>query len=200
MTATMTHKERTRARILDEAAKAMREHGSEGIGVAALMKRAGLTHGGFYAHFKDRDDLVAHAIGRMFQDSGAMLEHHLGRADAAAGLAALIDYYLSDDARRRTDGGCPLPGLSGESSRMPPAARTRFAQGIKAFQAALATGLAAIGAADPDNLAASVLAEMVGAMALARGLEDDAATTSLRASREQLKRRIGLAGAAAAGA
>ena len=56
MPETLTHKERTRARILDEAAKAMREQGHAGIGVAKLMQRAGLTHGGFYAHFKDRDD------------------------------------------------------------------------------------------------------------------------------------------------
>lgn len=188
-----TPKERTRARILDEAAKAMREHGSDGIGVAALMKRAGLTHGGFYAHFTDRDDLVAHAVDRMFQDSGALLDHHLSRSDAARGLAALIDYYLSDEARRRTDGGCPLPGLSGESARMPPAARERFGRGIEGFRSALADALAAVGAAEPTKLASSVLAEMVGAMSLARALDDDeAAGAVLEASREQLKQRLGL--------
>lgn len=192
MPETMTAKERTRARILDEAAKAMREHGSDGIGVAALMKRAGLTHGGFYAHFKDRDDLVAHAIDRMFQDSSKMLTHHLDRSDAAAGLGALIEYYLSDEARRRTDRGCPLPSLSGESSRMPDAARARFADGVTAFQATLAKSLEAMGASDPTPLAASMLSEMVGAMALARALDDKSASAALYASREQLKRRIGL--------
>jgi TetR/AcrR family transcriptional repressor of nem operon len=188
----MTAKERTRARILDEAAKAMREHGSDGIGVAALMKRAGLTHGGFYAHFENRDDLVAHAVDRMFRDSAFMLDHYLGSGRAAEGLSALIDYYLSDETRQRTDGGCPLPGLSGESSRMPPAARRRFGEGITAFRNALAQGLAAIGAPDPELMAASVLAELVGAMALSRALDDVAGSAALRASREQLKRRIGL--------
>ncbi len=188
-----THKERTRARILDEAAKAMREHGSEGIGVAALMKRAGLTHGGFYAHFKDRDDLVAHAVDRMFQDSGQMLERQLGREDAAQGLAALIDYYLSDDARRRTDAGCPLPGLSGESLRMPAAAQERFGAGIQAFRSALKRALTAMALPEPDELASSVLAELVGAMSLARALgESDSSISVLHASREQLKRRLGI--------
>jgi TetR/AcrR family transcriptional repressor of nem operon len=193
----ITSKERTRARILDEAAKAMREHGANGIGVAALMKRAGLTHGGFYAHFENRDDLVAHAVDRMFRDSDAMLTHYLGHDEAAQGLLTLIDYYLSEETRRRTDGGCPLPSLGGESSRMPDAARQRFVRGITTFRAALARGLTSLGSPDPETLAASVLAEMVGAMTLARALDDEAARITLRASREQLKQRLGLTGAAA---
>ncbi|SFK52689.1 transcriptional regulator, TetR family [Sphingomonas sp. NFR04] len=192
MSEAMTPKERTRARILDEAAKAMREKGADGIGVAALMKRAGLTHGGFYAHFENRDDLVAHAVDRMFQDSAFVLQRHLGGNAAAKGLSELIDYYLSEDTRRRTDGGCPLPSLGGEACRMPAAARARFADGITAFRAALAKALTAFGAPDPEALAASVLAEMVGAMTLARALDDDAAKDALHASRAQLKRRIGL--------
>jgi len=195
----MTTKERTRARILDEAAKAMREHGSSGIGVAALMKRAGLTHGGFYAHFKDRDDLVAHAVDRMFRDSSAMLTQHLGHGEAATGLSSLIDYYLSETARKRIDGGCPLPSLTGEASRMPDVARDRFAVGITGFQAALAHSLAKLGLPEPMKLAASVLAEMVGAMTLARALDDEAAKASLEASRARLKHRIGLAEAPSAG-
>lgn len=188
-----TQKERTRARILDEAAKALREHGSDGIGVAALMKRAGLTHGGFYAHFQDRDDLVAHAVGRMFQDSDRMLNSHLGRQEAAAGLRALIDYYLSDGSRLAADRGCPLPGLSGEAGRMPAAARERFGSGIAGFKAALKNAIDGLNLPEPEDLASSVLAEMVGAMALARAIEnDDQASAVLRASREQLVRRLKL--------
>jgi len=187
-----TPKARTRARILDEAAKAMREKGADGIGVAALMKRAGLTHGGFYAHFENRDDLVAHAVDRMFQDSDFVLERHLAGNEAAKGLSELIDYYLSEETWKHTDRGCPLPSLGGEASRMPTAARQRFSDGIHAFRAALAASLAALGSPDPESLAASVLAEMVGAMTLARTLDEDAARAALRASREQLTRRIGL--------
>src|SRR4051812_16395608 len=82
------HKERTRDRILDEAAQALRMHGTEGVSVAALMKRAGLTHGGFYAHFASRDDLVAHAVDRMFQDSAG--QAFLSDDPGADGLEALI--------------------------------------------------------------------------------------------------------------
>jgi TetR/AcrR family transcriptional regulator, transcriptional repressor for nem operon len=192
MSEATTPKARTRARILDEAAKAMREKGADGIGVAALMKRAGLTHGGFYAHFENRDDLVAHAVDRMFQDSDAMQKRYLVGAETAEGLSGFIDYYLSEAMRTRTDRGCPLPSLGGEASRMPAAARQRFSEGIQAFRAALAASLEAFGSPAPESLAASVLAEMVGAMTLARTLDDDVARVALQSSREQLKRRIGL--------
>jgi len=188
-----THKERTRARILDEAASAMRTHGPDGIGVAALMKRAGLTHGGFYAHFSSRDDLVAHAVDRMFADSSGMLARHLDGAEPRAGLSTLIDYYVSDRARLAPERGCPIPGLAGEAGRMPAAARARFERGIVGFRARIAVALDAMGCADADSLAASVLAEMIGAVALSRALTDDAAASEILAnSREQLKKRLGL--------
>ena len=78
MTEPLTHKERTHARILEEAASAMRLHGADGISVAGLMKRAGLTHGGFYAHFASRDALVLDAVDRMLLDSRSLVEASLG--------------------------------------------------------------------------------------------------------------------------
>lgn len=194
MTEKLSHKERTRARILDEAARAIREHGPEGIGVAALMKRAGLTHGGFYAHFENRDDLVAHAIDRMRLDSREMLSRTLHKEDAAEGLSSLIDHYLSDRLRRIVDRGCPLPLLSQEARRMPEPARERLADGIRNFRGELERAIAATGAAEPALLAASVLSEMVGAMTLARAIPDDEeASEFLAASRGALKQRLGLA-------
>jgi TetR/AcrR family transcriptional repressor of nem operon len=188
------HKERTRARILDEAAQALRIGGTEGVSVAALMKRAGLTHGGFYAHFASRDDLVAHAVDRMFQDSSAMLDHFLSDRAAATGLGGLVDYYLSEQALGMAEQGCPLPALTGEAPRMPAAARARFERGMEAFRDRIARTLEAMGRPEPQALASSALAEMVGAMALARALSDHtAALDLLGAARSRLKVRLGLA-------
>src|SRR3546814_16862937 len=89
-------KELTRTRILDEAARAIREQGAGGIGVAALMHRAGLTHGGFYAHFENRDDLIAKALDRMRADSQEMLRRNLASKSVDDGLHRLIDPSLSD--------------------------------------------------------------------------------------------------------
>ncbi|WEK47839.1 MAG: TetR/AcrR family transcriptional regulator [Candidatus Andeanibacterium colombiense] len=187
------HKAKTRARILDEAASAIRTGGAREISVAELMKRAGLTHGGFYAHFASRDDLVAHAVGRMFEDSSAMLSRHLGERPDGPGLASLIDYYLSERAFKRIEHGCPLPGLTGEAARLPPAARQRFEAGIDAFRRAIATALESMGEAEPGALASSVLAELVGAMALARTMSDETEALALLASsRVRLKERLGL--------
>lgn len=188
------HKAKTRARILDEAASAIRTGGAQGISVADLMKRAGLTHGGFYAHFSSRDDLVAHAVDRMFQDSAAMLARFFGDDPNGAGLAGLIDYYLSERALLAVESGCPLPGLSGEVARMPAAARARFEAGIVAFRDAIGRALDAMGTAgDTEALASSVLAELVGAMALARSMSDrDAAGTFLAASRQRIRERLAL--------
>ena len=188
------HKAKTRARILDEAASAIRTGGAQGISVADLMKRAGLTHGGFYAHFRSRDDLVAHAVDRMFQDSAAMLAHFFGEGANGSGLARLIDYYLSERALLAVESGCPLPSLSGEVARMPAAARQRFEAGITAFRDAIRRALDAMEAGgDTDALASSVLAELVGAMTLARSMSDrDAAGMFLAASRQRIKERLAL--------
>ncbi len=190
----LSHKERTRARILDEAAGAMRASGADGISVAALMKRAGLTHGGFYAHFESRDDLVAHAIDRMFEDSRAMLARHLTDVDPATGLNNLIDYYLSERARTMPEKTCCLPSLAGEARRLPEAARERFNAGVQRFQGRIAESIRALGRNDADALAASMVAELVGAMALARSIDEDSAQQMLAASRQRLKERLGIAG------
>jgi TetR/AcrR family transcriptional repressor of nem operon len=171
---------------------AMREHGFDGVGVAELMKRAGLTHGGFYAHFSSRDELVAHSVDRMFQDSSTLLARHLTGQEARAGLASLIDAYLSIKVLRSPEAGCPLPSLSGEARRMPQAARQRFVEGVEAFIGALERALAEIGRPDPAVLAASLLSELVGSVALARTLDGKMAAGMLEAARESMKIRFGL--------
>lgn len=187
-----THKERTRARILDEAAKALREHGHEGVGVAALMKLAGLTHGGFYAHFKNRDDLVAAAVERMFVDSKAMVSRYLDKGRPREGLVALIDYYLSEGHRDRIAKGCPIAALSSEAVRFPAAAKERFEDGLNRFRQAIAEALRKMGAPSPEEIASSTAAEMVGALTLARSMPLETSNKFLATSREQLKCRLGL--------
>jgi TetR/AcrR family transcriptional repressor of nem operon len=195
MSEVITHKERTRQRILDEAAAIMRVVGTEGIGVAALMKRVGLTHGGFYAHFTSRDDLVANVIDRMFNETGERLNALSPLPEGAARLTRLIDHYLSPEARNAPEHNCPMPSLAGEASRLPDEARARFTLGIQEMQALIARSLQSMGHAQPQSLASSAQAELIGAMALARAIQDDVVAEQLLAdSRSQLKRRLGLNG------
>ena len=184
------HKAKTHQRVLKEAAKAIRKEGPHQVAVAEVMARAGLTVGGFYAHFRSKDDLVAQAIDQMFAE---------GRKPARTGLspgeelAADINSYLSPDHRDARDYGCPLPYLAADLPRLTDAARDRFAAGAAKVRARIARKLAAIGAAGPDALASSVLSEMVGAVALARAEPDPAASDAiLERSKVALKQRLGL--------
>src|SRR5450631_4603946 len=101
------------------------------------MAGAGLTHGGFYAHFPSKDDLVAAAIDEMFEEARSRFAAATAGRDAQ-GLARYIDAYLS---RRHRDGrgsGCPLPALSAEAARLGKGARARYGEGVARLTAALA--------------------------------------------------------------
>lgn len=190
----LSHKARTRQRILDEAAKVMRECGTESIGVAALMKRVGLTHGGFYAHFASRDALVEAVIEQMFADSALRLAEIVQIKDPAQRLEQLIDNYLSDQHRAMPGEGCPLPALASEMAHLPLEARKLFSRRREVVRQRLAEPLQQLGNPRADSLAASMLAEMVGAMALARACPDDTEAQHILAdSRQSVKQRAGLA-------
>ncbi|WP_311790214.1 MULTISPECIES: TetR/AcrR family transcriptional regulator [Pantoea] len=193
----LSHKARTRQRILDEAARIMRECGTESIGVASLMKRVGLTHGGFYAHFDSREALVQAVIAEMFTDSTQRMQPLWQQSDPAERLNRLIDYYLSETHRDSPAEGCPMPALVSEVGHLPDEAKAIFTQGVASMLQRLSELLAELGQRDAEALASSLLAEMVGALALARACPDKAlSATMLARSRQALKRRTGLERAA----
>jgi TetR/AcrR family transcriptional repressor of nem operon len=188
------HKDETRKRVLKAAARAIREEGPFKVGVAAVMSRAGLTHGGFYAHFASREDMVAEGVGRMFEEArqGLDREIHPGRSPSEA-LAAYIDFYLSAEHRDTRTAGCPLPFLAADAPRLPDAARERYARGVAHLTERLADRLAALGRPDARDEARSMLAEMVGALSLARADPDRARSDAILAtSRAALKARFNL--------
>ncbi|WBV22112.1 TetR/AcrR family transcriptional regulator [Pantoea piersonii] len=193
----LSHKARTRQRILDEAARVMRECGTESIGVASLMKRVGLTHGGFYAHFDSREALVQAVIAEMFTDSTQRMQPLWQQSDPAERLNTLIDYYLSETHRDSPAEGCPMPALVSEVGHLPDEAKAIFTQGVASMLQRLSELLAELGQREVEALASSLLAEMVGALALARACPDKAlSATMLARSRQALKRRTGLERAA----
>ena len=166
------HKQKTRARVLEEAASAIRLEGPDRVGVAGIMARAGLTHGGFYAHFASKDDLLAQAIEQMFVEGRERFWKVVGDKPPAEALRAYIDFYLSERHRDHRDRGCPLPALSGDVARLSVSAREAFEVGIGRLRVAFETRLSALGAADPETLATSMLSEMVGALVMSRSVAD----------------------------
>jgi TetR/AcrR family transcriptional repressor of nem operon len=189
------HKGETRTRVLKAAARAIRADGPHRVGVAGVMAEAGLTHGGFYAHFASKDDLVAAAIGRMFEESRLRLAHETEGRGPREALARYIDFYLSTEHRDARGAGCPLPYLSADAPRLDPASRARFAGGVAGLTDHLAAMLGEVGLADPRGAAGSLLSELVGALALARADPEPARSdVILASSRAALKARLGLAG------
>lgn len=190
---TAEHKQKTRERVLKEAASAIRMDGPDRVAVAGIMARAGLTHGGFYAHFASKDELLVAAIGQMFEEALATLEQLLEGRAPAAGLAAYIDMYLSEPHRDCRDAGCPLPAMAADLPRLGAPAREAFERGAAALTSRIASVLAQAGEAEPGALAVSVLSEMVGAVVLARSIAATGPSTAiLAASRKALRHRLGL--------
>jgi TetR/AcrR family transcriptional regulator, transcriptional repressor for nem operon len=189
------HKGRTRSRVLGEAARAIRAEGPHRVGVAAVMAKAGLTHGGFYAHFASKDDLIAAAVAQMFNEALAVFYRLTRGKPPAEALRAYLDMYLSARHRDSRAIGCPMPALAADLPRLDAPAREQFAQGVGRLTASLAGLLSALGHADPEGLAGSALAEMVGALSLARGVANPAQSDAiLKRSRSRLKARLGIEG------
>ena len=180
--------------ILKQAASAMRRHGPDGVGVAGIMRGLGLTHGGFYAHFASKDDLIAHAVAEMFAESARRYARDDGLASAAK-LAAFIDRYVSEAHRDRPERGCPLTTITGDIARQSEAAKAAFDAGVARMIEQLAAMLAGMlpGGADAQAaLATSLLSEMAGAVALSRAVSDRAASNRiLAAAREAVRLRAG---------
>ncbi|MDE1172100.1 MAG: TetR/AcrR family transcriptional regulator [Parvibaculaceae bacterium] len=187
------HKERTRAKVLKEAARAIKANGPDQISVAGIMASAGLTHGGFYAHFKSRDDFIAETVAYVFDEANSVVGKVMGDLPPAPALAAYIDFYLSQRHRDSRAIGCPLAALSGDLSRLGPTARVSFTAGFNRLSTAIASKLKALGYEDPDALASSVLSELAGALMLSRATEDMTLSKKiLDCSKTALRQRLGL--------
>jgi len=93
------HKQKTREKVLKAAAKAIRADGPHRVGVADVMSKAGLTHGGFYAHFTSKDDLIAAAIEQMFDESRIRMARETEDKPPREALRSYIDFYLSSGHR-----------------------------------------------------------------------------------------------------
>jgi TetR/AcrR family transcriptional regulator, transcriptional repressor for nem operon len=187
------HKQKTRERVLAAAAKAIRADGPHRVGVASVMSGAGLTHGGFYAHFASKDELIAAAIDQMFESALARWARETGDRSPGDGLAAYIEFYLSPAHRDARGTGCPMPALAADLPRLTGASRAAFAAGTRSLIRLVAAHLAELGHANAEVLASSVLSELVGALSLARGEPDRARSDALlAASRRMVRERVGL--------
>jgi TetR/AcrR family transcriptional repressor of nem operon len=162
-----------RERIVETAARLFRERGFEGIGVADLMKAAGLTHGGFYGHFSSKEDLIAEASARALMRSLALFSQVAERAPGDP-LSAVADAYLTSRHRDRPGEGCVLAALGPDVSRQGPAVRCTVTDHVRSAVDLLATLVPGRSKAARRQKAISTYATLVGTMVMARAVNDRA--------------------------
>ena len=168
-----TRKELTHERIVDAASRAIRRSGYAGIGVADIMKEAGLTHGGFYAHFESRDALLAEAVAKAGRDTATALDERIRtrvRDEGVSTLRALIEYYLADAHMVAAETGCVISAVCSEMPRQAEGVRQASALRVRALIERVRRALPD-GADTADAIA--ITSTMVGAMQLARGVDDE---------------------------
>jgi TetR/AcrR family transcriptional regulator, transcriptional repressor for nem operon len=171
----------SRKRILEAAATLFREKGFEGVGLADIMKAAGLTHGGFYGHFGSKEDLEAQALTLAMARSVTDWSQLVDSAGARA-LSALAGQYLSPQYRDNLGEGCPLAALGADAAREGERVRSAFTAGLKSFLALLSNVVPGRSKAQRRCKAIATLAEMVGAIILARAVNDPALSDEILAA------------------
>ena len=150
-----------RERVVTTAARLFRERGLAGVGIAELMAEAGLTHGGFYRQFPSKDVLAGEACAKSMASAAQSWRTILAEQD----VATLVDRYL----RKASNNNCAMPTLAGDAAREPPGSPVRqaFTDGVREFADVLAS-------AEAREQALALLAAMVGAVAIARAIDDPA--------------------------
>lgn len=174
-------REQSHRRIVEAASRAVRRHGYAGVGVAEVMREAGLTHGGFYAHFDSRDALLVEAIEHAGAISSAVLDEHIAARTRETGnaLQALIDLYLSDEHLASTENGCVVGALASEMPRQEESVRLASVQRVDRLVRRVALALPE--GAD-SGLATVIAGALVGNLQLARIQGDNAEGRAVLAS------------------
>jgi TetR/AcrR family transcriptional repressor of nem operon len=165
--------EANRARIIEVAGELFREKGFDGIGVADLMKAAGLTHGGFYGHFKSKDDLAAQACERALAGSLEKWNQYVAQAPEGP-LSSLVSQYLSTRHRDNPGKGCVFASLGGETVRQSSSVRSTVTAGLRSMVDLLTGIIPGRSKVARREKALATMSGMVGALVLARAVDDDA--------------------------
>lgn len=183
------HKLVTRQRIVAAASAAFRERGVENTGVDEVMRRAGLTHGGFYAHFSDKAELVAEACAEAFDAAVGNLDRIAVLPTAAKRARLLIDSYLSARHRDNRGSGCLVVAVGADMARLDGAGRSGYAQGFARHLDRLCAALR-LARDDEKNrdLVTHLMSSLVGALLFARAADTPERSEALLGSARRMLR------------
>jgi TetR/AcrR family transcriptional regulator, transcriptional repressor for nem operon len=160
-----------RQTVINTASRLFREHGFDGIGLKDLMEGAGLTQGAFYKQFESKEDLAAQASRRALESASQRWSTAIAE-NTDDPLGAVIAFYLSSSHREEKLDGCPVVALGSDAARQGAGVKAAFEDGIKAYLEVLGPLLPKTDGEDSNSKAMVVLSTMVGAMTLARAVND----------------------------
>lgn len=175
-----SRKDATHERIVEAAARAIRRSGYDGTSVADIMKEAGLTHGGFYAHFDSREAMLAEAADRAGAESAAAAARIAAGASPEHALRELARAYLSKGHVEAVETGCAIAALCSEMPRQAPAVRRAATRRIKEVIDVIARQSPDWGKPRAHERALVTVATMVGALQLARAVDESRLSDALR--------------------
>jgi TetR/AcrR family transcriptional regulator, transcriptional repressor for nem operon len=166
------HKARTHAGLLKKATEQFRSKGLQATGIAKLMGQMGLTHGGFYAHFQNKSELVATATAKMFDETVDQMRLAVEGAPEGKERAAIVSSYLSQQHRDHRDQGCLIPVLTAEISRQRLSVRRAYTQGFNELIKTLAVHMPGKDYEQKCEKARLLISGMAGSMMMAKAVSD----------------------------
>lgn len=173
------HKKQTRERIVEAAGRVFKRRGYQGGGVDAVMKDAGLTHGGFYAHFRNKEALFSEVLSKASQKIRRTRNQLTEGLEGRAWVRAMVEVYLSPQHQQHVDAGCVIPPLVSEMERLGEAPKRTFEKELLAWKDELEEHLHHLPEEQREPAALGVIATCVGSMALARAVADEALSERL---------------------
>ncbi len=176
------HKAEIHRKIVKDAARRVRAEGITGAAVSAVMRDAGLTHGGFYKHFKSKDDLLLESLREAFQEITGRMTQAAERSKPGTAWKAIVKTYLSPEHCDHAEVGCPLAALAPELARTGKAMKAQISEELTKYKNRMLPYMPGRQAAGKERAFFAIFSTMIGAMAIARILPDSAARAKVLAA------------------
>jgi TetR/AcrR family transcriptional repressor of nem operon len=176
------HKVEIHRKIVEDASRRMRAEGIAGAAVSAVMRDAGLTHGGFYKHFGSKDELLMESLSAAFREIADRLTHAGEQSQPGTAWKAIVKAYLSPEHCDHAEYGCPLAALAPELARADKAMKAEIYGELTKYQNRMLPFMPGRRAADKERAFLVIFSTMLGALGIARMLPDKAARAKVLAS------------------
>ena len=180
------HKGEIHQKIVKDASRRVRSEGIAGAAVSAVMRDAGLTHGGFYKHFESKDELLMESVKEAFEEIADRLVHVGEQAPPETAWKAIVKTYLSLEYCDHVELGCPLPALAPELARADKAMKPQIFEELKKYRSRMLPFMPGQRTADKERAFFSIFSTMVGAIEIARMLPEPVMREKVLASARDL--------------